>query len=143
MVLTIIFKFQINKEINIHSNIKKKLYSKKFFKKPLIFFAISKFFYNNTKNYFKKIHHQPFIIQSSKLSSSSEIDKIVQEGEIIFKKNCTVGLPKVSRLNYSAIGKRQRDQRKHSFLDHKNTAQKRKWIHYEHSEISHHLMINN
>ena len=38
VVLTIIFKFQINK-VNIHNNIQKK-YSNKFSKKPLIIFAI-------------------------------------------------------------------------------------------------------
>ena len=46
VVFTVIFKFQITKEVNIHNNIQKK-YSNKVSKKPLIFFAISKFFYNN------------------------------------------------------------------------------------------------
>ena len=46
VVLTVIFKFQITKEVNIHNNIQKK-YSNKVSKKPLIFFAISKFFCNN------------------------------------------------------------------------------------------------
>ena len=59
--------------------------------------------------------------QSIKLSSSSEIDNIIQEGEVIFKKNPTVGLPEVSKLIDSAISKRQGDQRKHSFLEKKNT----------------------
>ena len=72
------------------------------------------------KNYFNKIHHQLFNNQSIKLSSSSEIDNI-QEREVIFKKNPTVGLPEVSRLINSAISKRQGDQRKHSFLEKKNT----------------------
>ena len=50
------------------------------------------------------------------LRLSSEIGNIIQEGEVIFKKNPTVGLPEVSRLINSAISKRQGDQRKHSFL---------------------------
>ena len=41
--------------------------------------------------------------QSIELSSSSEIDNIIQEGEVIFKKNPTVGLPEVSKLIDSAI----------------------------------------
>ena len=57
--------------------------------------------------------------QSIELSSSSEIDNIIQEGEVIFKKNPTVGLPEVSKLIDSAISKRQGDQRKHSFLEKK------------------------
>ena len=69
----------------------------------------------------KKIYHQLFNNQSIDLSSSSEIDYIIQEGEVIFKKNPTVGLPEVSRLINSAISKRQGDQRKHSFLEKKNT----------------------
>ena len=59
---------------------------------------------------------------SSDLSSSSGIDKIIQEGEVIFKKNLTVGLAEVPRLIGSVINKRQGDQRKQSFLDKKNTA---------------------
>ena len=73
------------------------------------------------KNYFKKIHHHLFNNQSLELSSSSEIDNIIQEEEEIFKKNPTVGLPEVSKLIDSAISKRQGDQRKHSFLEKKNT----------------------
>ena len=69
----------------------------------------------------KKIYHQLFNNQSIDLSSSSEIDYIIQEGEVIFKKNPTVGLPEVSKLIDSAISKRQGDQRKHSFLEKKNT----------------------
>ena len=53
--------------------------------------------------------------QSIELSSSSEIDKIIQEWEVIFKKNPTLGLPEVSQLIDSAISKRQEDQRKHSY----------------------------
>ena len=78
------------------------------------------------KNYFKKIHHQLFNNQSIELSSSSEIDNIIQEGEVIFKKNPKVGLPEVSRLINLAITeketKRQEDQRIHSFLEKQNTA---------------------
>ena len=48
VVLTVIFKFQITKEVNIHNNIQKKENIQiKVSKKRLIFFAISKFFYNN------------------------------------------------------------------------------------------------
>ena len=53
----------------------------------------------------KKIQHQHFNNQLIKLSSSSEIDNIIQEGEVIFKKNPTVGLPEVSKLIDSAISK--------------------------------------
>ena len=60
--------------------------------------------------------------QSTELSSSNEIDNVIQEGKVIFKKNPTVGLPEVSRLINSALSKRQGDQRKHSFLEKKNTA---------------------
>ena len=56
------------------------------------------------------------------LSSSSEIYSIIQEGEVIFKKNPTAGLPELSRLIDSAISKRQGDQRKNSFLEKVNTA---------------------
>ena len=96
-------------------------------------------FKRQNKNYFKKIHHQLFSNQSTELSSSSEIDNIIQEGEVIFKRNPTEGLPEVSKLIDSAITKRQGDQRKHDFLEKKNSI-KGKWIYYEHPEISHHLM---
>ena len=49
------------------------------------------------------------------------MDNIIQDGEVIFKKNLTVGLPEVSKLINSAISKRQGYQRKHSFLVKKNT----------------------
>ena len=42
-------------------------------------------------------------------SSSSEIDNIIQEGEIIFKKKPT-GLPEASRLIKSAISKRPNEE---------------------------------
>ena len=75
------------------------------------------------KNYFKKIHYRLFNNQSLELSSSSEIDNIVQEEEAIFKKNPAVGLPEVSKLIDSAISKGQVDRKKHSFLERKkNTA---------------------
>ena len=35
------------------------------------------------------------------------IDTIIQEGEVIFKKNTTVGLPEISKLIDTAISKRQ------------------------------------
>ena len=60
------------------------------------------------------------------MSSSSEIDNIIQEGEIIFKKNTTVALPEVSKLIDSVINKRQRDQRKHNFLEKKKNSIKGK-----------------
>ena len=44
---------------------------------------------------------------------------LIQKGEVILKKNPTVGLPEVSKLTESAISKRQGDQRKHSFLEKK------------------------
>ena len=50
------------------------------------------------------------------------VENIIQEGEVTFKKNPTVGLPEVSKLIDSAISKRQGDQRKHSFLGKKNAA---------------------
>ena len=64
------------------------------------------------KNYFKKIHHHLFNKQPTKLSSSSEINNIIKEGEVIFKKNTGVGLPDVSKLIDSAISKGKGDQRK-------------------------------
>ena len=76
----------------------------------------------------KKSHHQLFNNQSIELNSSSEIDNIIQEGEVIFKKKLTVGLPEVSRLIYSAISKRPRDQKKHSSLEKRKTAYKGKWF---------------
>ena len=68
---------------------------------------------------FKKIHHQLFNNQLTELTSSCEIDNIIQEGEELFKKTPTVGLPEASKLIDSAIKKRQRDQRKHKFLEKK------------------------
>ena len=76
-------------------------------------------FTTKSKNYFGKIHHQRFNNQTIKLSSSSEIDNIIQKGEVIFRKNPTVGLPEVSTLTESAISERQGDQRKYSFLEKK------------------------
>ena len=70
---------------------------------------MSKLFYNSKI----KIISRKFIIisstinQSIELSSLSEIDNIIQEGKVIFKKNPTVGLPEVSKLIDSAISKRQ------------------------------------
>ena len=64
---------------------------------------------------------QSALQQSIDLNSSNEIDNIIQKGEVIFKKNPIVGLPEVSKLIDSAINKRQRDQRKHSFLEDKKT----------------------
>ena len=46
--------------------------------------------------YCKKIHHQLFNNQSIESSSSSVIDDITKQGDVVFKKNLTVGLPEVS-----------------------------------------------
>ena len=51
------------------------------------------------------------------LSLSSDIDNILQWGEVIFETNSTVDLPEVSRLIDSGISKRQEDQMKHKFLE--------------------------
>ena len=69
----------------------------------------------------KKIHYHFFHNQSTKLSSSSEMENFIQEGEAIFKKIAIVSLPEVSKLIDSAISKSQGDQRKHSILEKKNT----------------------
>ena len=53
-----------------------------------------------------------------------QIDNIIQEGEVIFKKNPTLGLPELSKLIDSVISNRQGDQRKHSFLEKKNYKRK-------------------
>ena len=50
------------------------------------------------KNCFKKIHYQLFNNQPIELRSSSEIDNIIQEGEVIFRKNAAVGLQEASKL---------------------------------------------
>ena len=60
--------------------------------------------------------------QSIELSLSNKNDNIIQEGDVILKKNPTVGLPEVSKLVDLAKNKRQGDQRKHSFLEKKNTS---------------------
>ena len=53
------------------------------------------------------MHQQLFNNQLTELSLSSEIDNVIQVGEVIFKKDPTVGLPQVSKLIDSAISKRQ------------------------------------
>ena len=63
--------------------------------------------------------------ESIELSSSSEIDHIIQEGEVTFKKNPIVDLPEVSRLIDLAISKRLGDQSKHSFLEKKKILHKK------------------
>ena len=47
------------------------------------------------------------------------IDNIIHEGEVIFKKKPTVGLPEVSKLIDSEMSKTQGNQRKHSLLEKK------------------------
>ena len=54
----------------------------------------------------------------NQLSLSSETDNIIQEGEVIFKKNSAC-LLELCKLIDSAISKRQGDQRKHSFPEKK------------------------
>ena len=88
----------------------------------------------------KKIQHQPFNNQLIKLSSSSEIDNIIQEGEVIFKKNPTVSLREVSKLVDSAIIKRQGDQRKHSFLEKKILHNRENGFTMKHPKTSHQLI---
>ena len=51
------------------------------------------------------------------LRLSSEIGNIIQEGEVIFKKNTAVSFPEVSKLADSALCKRQGDSRKYSFFE--------------------------
>ena len=97
-------------------------------------------FTTNNTNYFKKIHHQLFNNQSLELSSSSKVENIIQEEEAIFKKNHTEGLPDVFKLIESALSKRQRDQRKHSFLERKKYYIKRKMDSLWKPRISHHFM---
>ena len=46
-------------------------------------------YFTTIKLNFKKIHHHLFKNQLIELSSSSQID-IIQEGEVIFKKNTTI-----------------------------------------------------
>ena len=65
-----------------------------------------------SKKYFKKVRHQLLNNQSIELSSSTEIDNIIQEREVIFSKTPTVGFPEESSLIDSAINKRLGDQRK-------------------------------
>ena len=76
-------------------------------------------YFTTIKWNFKKFHHQLPNSQLIELSSSSEIQNIIQEGEVNFRKNPTAGLPEVSKLINAAINKRHRDQRKHSFLEEK------------------------
>ena len=71
------------------------------------------------ENYFKKIHHRLLDNQSIQFSSSSRINNILQEREVIFKKNPTVGSPEVSKMIDSAISKRRGKQRKHRFRENK------------------------
>ena len=66
-------------------------------KTPLIFIAISKFFYNNKIKFRENLSST---LQNSVnwINSSSKIDNMIQEGEVIFKKKSTVGLPKDVRV---------------------------------------------
>ena len=73
------------------------------------------------KKLLQKIHHQLFKNQSVELSSSNEIDNIIQDKEVVFKKNPAIDLPELSRLIDSVMSKRQGDQRKYSFLQKKKT----------------------
>ena len=83
---------------------------------------MSKFFYKNKI----KIISRKFIINDLiELRSSSDIDNIIQEGEIIFKESPALALPEVSKLINSAINSRQGGQRKHSYFDKKNIIHKK------------------
>ena len=106
-------------KVNIHNNIQKEKNTPNKVSKNLEHFLPYQNSFTTIKWNFKKIHHQLFNNQLTELSSSKEIESITQEGEIIFKENPTVGLPEVSKLNDSVINKRQRDQRKDSFLEKK------------------------
>ena len=57
----------------------------------------------------RKFIISPSTINQIKLSSSNEINNIIQEGELILKKNSTVDLPEVSKVIDSEINKRQGD----------------------------------
>ena len=62
-------------------------------------------------------------------------------GRSNFQENAHEGLPGVSKLIDSAISKRQEEDKGNTvFSREKSTPWKGKWIHYEHPEISHHLM---
>ena len=78
------------------------------------------------KKYLEKIHHQLFKNQSLELSSSSEIDNIIQEEEAIFKKNPTVGLPEISKVIDSVISKGQGDKGNRVFWREKEYCTKGK-----------------
>ena len=86
VVLTIISK---SKKCFIFSIIFKKSYSKKFFIKFLIFFAISKFFCRNKIKLINSLinYHWLFNNQSIEFCSSYKNDYIIHERELTFKKN--------------------------------------------------------
>ena len=121
VVLAVVFKFQITKEVNIHSNIQEIIF-KQIHQKTSNIFSISKLFY---KNKIKIISRNFIINHLIELRLSSEIDNIIQEGEIIFKESPALGLPEVSKLIDSAISNRQGGQRKHSYFEKKNIIHKR------------------
>ena len=89
---------QITKEVKTHNNIQKIIFKSILQKTSSIFCHIKILFRQQNKNCFKKIDRQLFNNQSVELSSSGESDNIIQEGEVIFKKNLTVDLPGVSKL---------------------------------------------
>ena len=85
----------------------------------MYFSAMSKFFYHNKiKIVLRKFIISPLTINQIKLSSSNETDNIIQEGEWIFEKSPTVGLPQVSKLIDLEISKRLKEtillRKKHS-----------------------------
>ena len=91
-------------------------------KVSLIFFAISKFFYNNKT----KISSRKFITTSSTINQTSYLHQVILT--ILFKrekyfprKTALLCLPDVSKLIDSVISIRQGDQRKHMFIEKKNT----------------------
>ena len=118
------FKFEIIKGVSYHNNIKKNIQIN--FPSNKYFWPYQNSFTRVKENLFQeKSSYQSLNNQWIQLSSSIEIDNIIQEEEVIFKKNPIVGLPEVSILIDPAISKRQRDQRKHSFLEKKKILHKR------------------
>ena len=92
------------------------------------------------KKYLEKIHHQLFKNQSLELSSSSEIDNMIQEEEAIFKNNPTVSLPEISKVIDSVISKGQGHKGNRDFWREKEYCTKREmdslWI----ANISYYMM---
>ena len=117
------FKFQITKEVKIHNNIQKIIFKWSLQKtfvilKSPIFFAISKFFYNN-KTKFQE--NSPSALQPAVnwIKFIKWDSQCYSGGRSNFQEKPTVGLPELSKMIDSVISKRQGDQRKQSFLENK------------------------